>query len=248
MKRSTRGFYTVEAAIFLPLLILAILSLGYFMRVEGCWENCMHGAIDECSLSASKAYGKDNASAGKAIESRLTADNPKLDRVDVKRLIPAHVMDVNMRAYSVEASTELRLPLGFSRELSFSSRIEYRNFCGRRTEAVPLGDEGLEREQDERPVCIFPAFGRKYHGRDCTYVKAAVEKRVLTGKLRRRYSACGLCRSGTLADGSIVFCFNGEDTAYHRGSCRAINRHTIVIDESEARERGYIPCSKCGGR
>ncbi len=30
MRRNTKGFYTLEAVIFLPLVILAILSLGYF--------------------------------------------------------------------------------------------------------------------------------------------------------------------------------------------------------------------------
>ena len=43
----------MEAAIFLPLVLLAVLSLGYFMRVEGTWENCIHGAVDESALIAS---------------------------------------------------------------------------------------------------------------------------------------------------------------------------------------------------
>ena len=55
MKRNTRGFYTLEAAVFLPLVILAVLSLGYFMKIEGLWENCIHGAIDESSVIAARA-------------------------------------------------------------------------------------------------------------------------------------------------------------------------------------------------
>lgn len=35
MKRNSKGFYTLEAVIFLPLVLLAVLSLGYFMKVEG---------------------------------------------------------------------------------------------------------------------------------------------------------------------------------------------------------------------
>ena len=50
MKRNSKGFYTLEAVIFLPLVLLAVLSLGYFMKVEGAWENAFYGAIDE-SLS-----------------------------------------------------------------------------------------------------------------------------------------------------------------------------------------------------
>ena len=47
MKRNSKGFYTLEAVIFLPLVLLAVLSLGYFMKVEGAWENAFYGAIDE---------------------------------------------------------------------------------------------------------------------------------------------------------------------------------------------------------
>ena len=38
MKRNSKGFYTLEAVIFLPLVLLAVLSLGYFMKVEGAWK------------------------------------------------------------------------------------------------------------------------------------------------------------------------------------------------------------------
>ena len=43
------------------------------------------------------------------------------------------------------------------------------------------------------------------------------------------------------------FCFGSDGTAYHRGTCRTINRKSVAIDKSEAVERGYAPCSKCGG-
>ena len=63
MKKSTKGFYTVEAAIFLPLVILSVISLGYFMKVEGTWENCIHGAVDESALIASRSYDEINAAS-----------------------------------------------------------------------------------------------------------------------------------------------------------------------------------------
>ena len=56
MKRNSKGFYTLEAVIFLPLVLLAVLSLGYFMKVEGAWENAFYGAIDESTEASRKAY------------------------------------------------------------------------------------------------------------------------------------------------------------------------------------------------
>ena len=55
--KNRKGFYTFEAVLFLPLVILAVISIGYFIRLDATWENVMHCAIDESAYSASKAYG-----------------------------------------------------------------------------------------------------------------------------------------------------------------------------------------------
>ena len=249
MRKNIKGFYTLEAAIFLPLVILTVMTIGYFMRVDGAWENCVHGALDECSLSASKAYGKKIFLSCGDIEKRISEDNPGLEYVKVKRNVsPLSITDSQLRAYTIEAGMRLSLPLGFDRDLNFKSKILYRNFSGKHTEISAMGSEGLENSEDERPVWIFPHSGEKYHSEGCTYVKATVEKKLLNSSIKKKYSSCGICESGKLPAGSLVFCFKGENTAYHKGSCRSINRHTIVIDESEAIEKGYTACSKCGGR
>ena len=56
-----------------------------------------------------------------------------------------------------------------------------------------------------------------------------------------------MCLSDDIPEGSLVFCFGSDGTAYHRGTCRTIDRKSVAIDRSEAVERGYAPCSKCGG-
>ena len=252
MKRNTKGFYTLESAIFLPFVILAVLSLGYFMKVEGTWENCVHGALDESVKTASRAYGGVNkpAIARMKIKNRLMEDNPNLDYVRISGQVNESSLTSGgaVVSYNVEAGMSLNLPLGFQREFKLDSRIKYRGFVGRKISNVSsLGSEGLEREQEEKPVWIFPQSGEKYHAKTCTYVKASVEKKILSSSLKSKYGACGLCNSRDIPVGSVVFCFRGEDTAYHRGTCKSVKRHTIIIDESEAETKGYRPCSKCGG-
>ncbi|MCQ2545405.1 MAG: hypothetical protein MJ144_03120 [Clostridia bacterium] len=46
------GFYTVEAAIFLPLVVLAVLTLGYFLKIDSAWETSMHEALNKCNCAA----------------------------------------------------------------------------------------------------------------------------------------------------------------------------------------------------
>ena len=250
MRNSTRGFYTLEAAIFLPIVLLAVLSLGYFMRIDGMWEKCMHGAVDESAAVAAKAYGGTVSPAlGRKVKDRIKEDSPELDHVEIKgmRLIHSDLYADRVTSYRIEAKEQLELPLGFQREFSFQAGIKFRGFVGLKKTVSPLGTQGLETHEAQNPVCIFPHSGEKYHGEGCTYVKASVEPATLTESLKGKYDTCSLCDSESLPSGSIVFCFQGEGTAYHRGTCGTIKRRTIVIDRSEAVERGYSPCSKCGG-
>lgn len=250
MRNSTKGFYTLEAAIFLPLVLLAVLSLGYFMRIDGMWENCIHGAVDESAAVAAKAYaGGASLTVGSKVKNRITEDVGNLDQVDIKELRAMHsdFYADSLTSYRITAKETLQLPLGFQRAFTFQAGIKFRGFVGIKNIVSPMGTQGLETQVAQNPVCIFPHSGEKYHSEGCTYVKATVESAVLTDSIKRKYETCALCNSGDISAGSIVFCFKGEDTAYHRGTCGTIKRRTVVIDRSEAVERGYSPCSKCGG-
>ena len=46
-----KGVYTIEAAICLPLVLLAVITLGYFLEADSAWENCMDAAFRECSYA-----------------------------------------------------------------------------------------------------------------------------------------------------------------------------------------------------
>lgn len=250
MKKSTKGFYTVEAAIFLPVVILSVLSLGYFMRVEGTWENCVHGAIDESSLIASRSYDEINAfSIGPAVSKRLTNDNPELYdmRLNDMRIMYQDMYGNDLTSFDLYARIRLELPLGFSREFILNQGIKFRGFTGVINDGTPLGKEGLESYEQQNPAWIFPHSGEKYHGENCTYVKVVATPVVLTSSLREKYDSCGICNSESIDVGSLVFCFEGENTAYHRSTCSSIVRNVSVIDRSEAVKKGYKPCTKCGG-
>lgn len=247
---SKKGFYTLEATIFLPLVLLAVISMGYFMKVEGTWENCIHGAVDESSLAASRSYDEINAaSVGASVSRRINEDNPVLDEMKIKnlRIMYSDRYADDVTSFRIHAVIDLDLPLGFTRKFTMDQGIKFRGFTGVEESSVPMGAEGLETYEQQNPVWVFPHSGEKYHSEGCTYVKASVSPKVLTDALKKKYDSCGLCGSKDIPSGSIVFCFDSEDTAYHRGTCSSIDRHTAVIDKRDADKRGYSPCSKCGG-
>lgn len=247
--RSLRaGFYTVEAAVFLPLVLLAVFTLGYFLEADSAWENTLHAAYDESSFS--QVYGKDlpDFTLRSDIRSRACEECPETD-VTVSPFLPSYSdgTHYDLCFFGIKAETGLSMPLGFGHVCKYKDRVKFRKFTGLKYERPALGAEGLETDTDSSAVWIFPQSGTKYHKENCTYVRATVHSCILTDSLKRKYSPCEMCDSGGLSAGSIVFCFSGDDTCYHRGSCRSIKRHSIVIDRNEAEKKGYTPCSKCGG-
>ena len=250
MRKSTKGFYTLEASIFLPLVILAVLTLGYFMKVEGAWEKCIHGAIDESRLAASRSYDTVNAlSAAAAVSKRINDDVSQITSMQLKdvRIMYNDGYTDDVTSYRIWAAIDLQMPLGFSRRFELDQKIKYRGFTGAENDGTAMGPELLSTDEVQNPVWIFPYSGEKYHSKTCTYVKTTAVPKVLTKNLKKEFNSCDTCDSDNIQMGSIVFCFRGEDTAYHKGSCGTIVKHTVVIDKSEAIKKGYGTCSKCGG-
>ena len=249
-RQDRRGYYTLEATIFLPLIVLTVLSLGYFTRIEGIWENCVHCAVDESARAAAMAYdGISGRIAGAGVRRRILKESVPPDSVSLRRVRSDYDErgTDHLYSYVLQAGIRMELPAGFSRSFRLRAPVQYRSFVGKDPAGDPLGTDGLQNGLPADPVWIFPTYGEKYHMQSCSFVRASVHREYLTEALKRRYSACSTCHSKDIPGGSIVFCFDGEGTAYHRGSCRTLRRQTIVIDRTEAIEKGYAPCSKCGG-
>ena len=247
-EKNKKGVYTIEAAICLPLVMLAVITLGYFIEADAAWENSMNAAFRECSYA--QCSGLDLSKAAMGVKLRRDAAGFGQDvrlNLSGRRYSYSDGRHTDLNSFRLRAEVDLALPLHFGRTFAYEDLIKYRDFVGLKHSRTPLGAEGLEQSEESTEVWIFPQRGTRYHDKNCTYVKATVHSCILTSTLRRQYEPCGMCGSGSLPSGSVVFCFYGDDTCYHRGNCRSIRRHTIVVDRGEAEEKGYTPCSKCGG-
>ena len=245
---NSRGFYTVEAAIFLPLVILAVMSLGFVIKADSLWEGCMHKVYDECAYSQSASgSGISRITSGARIY-KSTERNKDMNFTLTGCVFSySDRTHTNLNRLTPRLYVNAKFPLEFGHNHKYSKKVKYRDFVGLKYNRPSMGAEGLETDATSSPVWVFPQSGEKYHRKGCTYVTATVHSCTLSASVKKKYSPCHTCNSQSVPSGSIVFCFNGEDTCYHRGSCRSINRHTVTIDKTEAEKKGYTPCSKCGG-
>ena len=53
--RSKRGSFTLEAAIFLPIFILSVLTIAYLIKLIAVQENAFHALADETEKVAAEA-------------------------------------------------------------------------------------------------------------------------------------------------------------------------------------------------
>lgn len=245
-----RGYYTVEAAIFLPIFIIAVMTIAYLIKVVGAAEITMHAATDEGRNAAAQAYVvKTGLGFAPSLENRILADSEDVSQVQVSNLKYLYSMKGKdgLISYQINSRVDIRLPLQLYDGFDLEERILCRGWIGKSNTWAPLGFDAMEKSEDARTVWIFPRSGEKYHKGNCTYVSNTPSQLLLSKSLKNKYDSCELCHSEELESGSIVYCYEGYGEAYHRGSCVSVDKYVVKIQEEDARIKGYLPCTKCGG-
>ena len=241
----TKGYYTVEAAIFLPIFIVACLTLGYLIKLIGGVESGMHACTDEARRQAAAAYVEKTGAGFKGrLENRILNENKYITHAKVKNM--SYLGADGRISFDVAYSVDVRLPLDLYDGFKVTDRLKCRAWIGK-SYNDPFGFDAMERDEQAKTVYIFPMWGSKYHKKECTYVTAHPVQTILTAEIKRRYDACRHCRPGNLSEGSVVYYFPRYGGAYHTGNCNSIKKYTITIELEQAKSRGYTPCSKCGG-
>jgi hypothetical protein len=251
MKPATKkGYVTLEAAIILPVFILAVVSLMYYINILSIQENVFNTTLDEASRLASKASVVKTAPGFKSVViKRVQSENAAINyaKIDKFKYLYFDGDLNNMIVIDSDYRIDLSLPAGFAHGYPINVRIKCRGFTGVRKNGDTMTFEEMESEGNWDPVWIFPMSGEKFHDAGCSYVKVNAREMVLTGMLKNKYDACTLCDAATVTTGSYVYCFEENGTVYHRETCKKIKRYTIEVNREEAVGKGYTPCSKCGG-
>lgn len=250
LRTNKKGYFTLEAAIVLPIFIIGVLTLGYCIKVFSTAESVGHSMIDEAGHLAARAYGTGTAPGFPAkLKLRIQKENERVQGVKVKdfRYLYGEGKKDGLITVGCAYEIDLSLPLDFGDAFEMESRLKCRGFIGKKTvsEAMPFSE--MEKDGDSALVWIFPEWGKKYHKETCIYVKENAVQMVLTNTLKRRFRMCKLCESGDVPLGSYVYCFMNEGKVYHKDSCKMVEKYTIEIGKEDAEAKGYTPCLKCGG-
>lgn len=244
-----KGSYIIEAALTLPVFLIAVIVMSSIILMYACIEDCNFIAANELRRGAAEAVIADTSIA---VPYRIRKEiEEKHSQVGSARLKDAGFRTSRWgidELISVEYTLRLRTnnPLGINAAADYELSLVTRAYVGReRNEgnmpAEEFADEGSE------PVFIFPKRGEKYHSGGCAFLKAASRSGTLTGSIKKKYKSCPLCHSGRADTGSLIYYFPAAGEDYHLPGCPSLQRNYIEIEKSVAIERGYSACSKCGG-
>ena len=247
--RSRRGSYITEAAITLPLFLIAVLVMSSVILMYSCIESCNFTLASEIRRSAAEAAFADS---GVLLPHRVKKQITK----DHSQIRTARVTDFGYRvdrwgqdeliALSMDLRLRTRNPIGLKAEAGYSLSMVTRAYVGKiRSIGNMTADELAGADAD--PVYIFPKRGEKYHSKGCGFMTAASTSGTLTSSIKKKYKPCPLCGSRKAKKGAKIYYFPSAGEAYHLSGCSALQRNYIEIDRKDAQARGYTPCSKCGG-
>ncbi|MDR3294805.1 MAG: hypothetical protein LBT26_03100 [Clostridiales Family XIII bacterium] len=251
-KNSKRGSLTVEAAIFLPLFIISILTISYLIKFLAVQENVMHSLADEAhSLAAAAVYTPYPIFFENDAEKRISQENgDEIENFEISLFLYRFRLLNYSEQIRITADYDIgvKLPLAAIDRIPASVTVLCRAFTGKDNAAEPMPVSEIEEEKESVTVWIFPRAGTKYHGENCAYIKVYPRETALSESVRRQYEPCKLCKPGELSNGSLVYCFQKSGEVFHSGSCTSVERYVVSIEKEEAEARGYSPCSKCGGQ
>ncbi|MBQ3964775.1 MAG: pilus assembly protein [Firmicutes bacterium] len=245
------GGYTIEAAIVLPLFVLAVMTIAFVIRVIGIEGSVMQIAADEAGRLAIDSYSvRSGILFEPALKARIYEECEDAVRCDTKGYQYLTVRGDKDGIILCTLKTEARLPVPFplAKPPSFQTTVMARAWIGKRSAGTPMPFEEMEEESDSVTVWVFPARGERYHKESCLFVSNEPREFVLTDRLRRNYAPCPICDSAELSNGSLVYCYPAYGESYHRGSCSQVDRYVVPMELEDAQSRGYTPCSKCGGQ
>ncbi|WP_324823849.1 hypothetical protein [Sinanaerobacter sp. ZZT-01] len=276
--QNKKGHVIVEAAIFLPIFIIALITIGYVLRGIGMTETVMHCLSNQGRKLSIEGYIKDK-SYDTFLQEGESSQSENLKKAaaewvsqetfywrvqhQLEEEVGSKIHDLDLVEYQedytqgdrdalTKVSFEYHLPIPvlpvFASELNLQETLVLRSFIGKNSYGKTRSFSSMEEKESLQTVYVFPRAGERYHNKNCRVLRDGAKKVILNSKIKKKYGPCKLCHPELLSTGSFVYIFEGSGEAYHKKSCASIERFFVSMEKEEAEDKGYTPCHICGGK
>ena len=202
MINNKKGSYIVEAAVSLPVLIIAICSLILIIRIAMVCESICFSTAD--SLKEIIRNPQENflsVSLCKKIEENVLSDELKLTSFAVEKIDYIVFDDDETEHIAIEAVGRFVVnnPIGIAGNITFEESLAARPMVGQNNSCETLSELDFSEIGKSQKVVVFPKYGKKYHTKECTYVKRAKKDAVCQLEMEKidaglkAYEPCLVC-------------------------------------------------------
>lgn len=252
LKRSLRGSLTVEAALTLPFMLIALLSVSFLMQIFTLRLRVQQSLTDAARTAAVMAYEEDTVNElvlYGLFQERLSLVNMTTTLVtggQIGILLTKAGLSQDSGCIEMTAVYNLKIPVPLVDWIPLPVKQQVR------VKAWNMADyKGNAIDQEEKIYVFIADQGIVYHQRsDCSHLRLAVRVASASGVQRltniygSRYGPCQRCCGGQGLAGGQVYITN-EGSAYHANrSCGSLKRTIRRVRLEEA--VGMSPCSRCG--
>lgn len=242
------GSYIVEAAICMPLFLIAILAMSSIILMYACIEDANYiTSMELRRASIEAAFGDTSTVVPVRLNKRIRNSQSLVEGMSLEEFIYRGTgggVD-ELIAIRYRMLMHNHNPFGLASRAEYSLSCVTRAYVGRIRDNRPMSD--AEMAGSSEPVFVFPNRGERYHNDSCMVLHASYVSAILGPSLKKEYGGCRICRSRNAGTGTLVYIFPEDGDDYHLQGCPVLERHYIELDKSVAIERGYTPCLKCGG-
>lgn len=243
-----RGVLTIEAALSIPVFLIAMLTLTYLINIYFVYEKISMAACEEAKYISvksfdDKAYGVGGIQAN--IEASLGEDflnsmlvGGKSNGLDFSG---SDLSDKEISVISIKYRVKIPYAMPLINELSFEVRFITHNWVGY--------INGLNGFNDIYEYVYITENGSVYHrSRECTHIRLRIssvsgnEVKKLRNTSGGKYKKCEYCHP-KLSDKRLYITEDGD--RYHSTlSCSGLKRTIRKVRLSDL--NGVKPCTRCG--
>ncbi len=202
--RQKVGSYIVEAALTLPVLIISVCAIILIVRIIALCETAVFTTTDKMIDSSLEIY---NLLNGVSLCSQLEDELDEYCDFKVTRFSFRNQIEGITDIVSMEADCvfQVQNPIGIDAKVIFEEKIRARSFTGSEQPHNPLSEAEFTDGKGSSRVYIFPAYGIRFHRKNCRYVRENIDERTDILEMekedasRKGYTPCNVCGGAAYA-------------------------------------------------
>lgn len=200
--KNKRGGYIVEAAISLPVLIIAVCSLILTISISMICEGITFSTAESLIEIIRNPYNNYlSVSLCKKIEKNVLSDEVRLTDFKVIEKENLYIAGDDQEHIGLTARGKFSVinPIGINGRITFTESIIARPMAGKNSCGNVLSEDDFCGNGKSKKVMVFPKYGEKYHTKNCLYVKRAKKEDVCQLEMEeidaglKDYNPCLVC-------------------------------------------------------